>query len=52
MSLFNVFVVVGIVLILLVFFGWYTIKKFNKIEENETGRRKHLEEDMRVDDKS
>lgn len=52
MDLFNVFVVIGIILILLVFAGWYTTKKFNKIEEDETGRRKHIEEDMKVDDTS
>ena len=52
MNLFDIFVVVGIVIILLVFFGWYTIKKFNTIESNETDRRKDIEEDRKVDDRS
>lgn len=52
MNLFDILVVAGIVVILLVFAGWYTINKFNNIEENETSRRKHIEEDVKVDDPS
>ena len=51
MSLFNILVVVGIIVILLVFAGWYTISKFDNIESGETDRRKHVEEDVEVDDR-
>lgn len=52
MDIMDILVVVGIIIVLLIFAGWFTIKKFNNIEENETDRRKHIEEDMKVDDHS
>jgi|GEM_PF-1430515 hypothetical protein len=50
MNIFNILVVIGIIVILIVIAGWFTINKFNNdIESGETGRRKHIEEDVQVD---
>lgn len=51
MSLFNILVIAGVVILLLAFAGWYTINKFDNIESGKTGRRKHIEEDVEVDER-
>lgn len=52
MSLLNVFIVGAIIVAIFVAGIWFTITEFRHIEEKETDRRKHLEEDMKVRDKA
>jgi len=45
----NIFII-GIVIMTIFVIGiWLTISDFRNIEDNETGRRKHINEDMKVD---
>lgn len=52
MSGLNLFIVGAIVVAVFAAGIWFTITEFTQIEDHETDRRKHLEKDMKVQDKS
>ncbi len=52
MTVGNLFIVGGIIITIFCAGVWLTISEFRNIEENITDRRKHIEEDMKIKDKS
>lgn len=52
MSSLNLLIVGAIIVAVFAAGIWFTIREFGHIEEKETDRRKHLEEDMKVHDKT
>lgn len=52
MTIDNIFIVGAIIVAIFCAGIWMTISEFRNIEDNITDRRKHIEEDMKIKDKS
>lgn len=50
MTTLNIFIVGGIILLIFLAGVGFTLFEFEDIESGETDRRKHIEEDVKVDD--